>query len=194
MLTTDDESLIRTLLSHIAPDADRAGLRETPHRVIEAWKHWTSGYGRNPADVLKIFEDGAEGCDALVFQGNLPVYSTCEHHLAAIWGVCHIGYIPTGRIVGLSKLSRLVEIFARRLQVQERLTTQIADALNEHLQPLAVGVVLRCRHMCVESRGVEKTGTIFYTSALRGEFKDDTSTARAEFLRFVELADIKSHI
>lgn len=159
----------------------RGGLQETPARVAKAWRYWTRGYAQDPADVLKVFEDGAEGCDQMVVVRDIPIYSHCEHHLAPIFGTATIAYIPNGRIVGLSKLSRLADIFARRLQVQERLTNQIADALWQHLQPAGVGVVVNARHMCMESRGVCQQGTSTVTSALRGCFKDDP-TVRSEFM------------
>lgn len=176
----------RLLLESSGDDISRGGLEETPGRFAKAWNFWTSGYGKDPKDVLKTFDDGA--CSEMVFQGNINVWSLCEHHLAPFFGVAHIGYIPNGKIIGLSKFYRLAEIFARRLQVQERLTTDIADALVEHLEPLGVGVVLRCRHSCMESRGIQKAGGATITSALRGAMKDE-SPARAEFLRFVEMAD-----
>lgn len=165
----------------------RTGLQETPERFVRAWEFWTSGYKQDPASVLKTFEDGANGVDEMVVQDSIPVWSLCEHHLAPFFGVAHIGYIPDGRIVGLSKFSRLVDVFARRLQVQERLTNQIADALEATLEPKAVGVVLRCRHTCIESRGVQKAGSVTTTSALRGFFKTEAE-ARAEFLQFVNKA------
>lgn len=180
--------LISNLLQHLGEDPRREGLRETPKRVIKAWEFWMSGYSQDPATVLKTFEDGSQNYNEMVFQGAIATWSMCEHHMSPFFGVTHIGYIPNGRIVGLSKLSRVVDIFARRLQVQERMTVQITDALNEHLQPLAVGVVQRCRHTCIESRGVQKAGSMTYTSALRGLFKTDVA-ARSEFMRFVERAD-----
>lgn len=159
----------------------RGGLQETPMRVAKAWEHWTSGYHIDPADVLKTFEDGAEGVDEMVLVKDIPFYSHCEHHMAPIFGTATIAYLPYGKIVGLSKLSRLLDIFARRLQVQERLTCQVADALMEHLQPRGCGVVIRARHLCMESRGVCQQGHHTVTSALRGLFKDDQSV-RSEFL------------
>ena len=176
------------LLKFIGEDPDREGLRETPRRFLQAWQHWTSGYQIDPVSVLKGFEDGSENYDAMVFQGAIPVWSLCEHHLVPFFGVAHIGYIPEGKIIGLSKFSRLVEIFARRLQVQERLTQQIAHAIFDNLKPKGVGVVLRCRHSCMESRGIEKSGSMTYTSSLVGCLKEDQN-ARSEFLRFVERAD-----
>ncbi|MCO5099383.1 MAG: GTP cyclohydrolase I FolE [Burkholderiaceae bacterium] len=159
----------RRLLRSLHEDPDRAGLRETPARVARAWEHWTSGYGQDPADILKVFEDGAEQYNELIVVRRIPVYSHCEHHLAPFFGTATVGYVPAGRIVGLSKLTRLVDCFAKRLQVQERLTRQIADALMSHLSPVAVGVVVRCRHLCMESRGIRAIGEETVTSAMLGE-------------------------
>ena len=161
--------------------SDREGLNETPVRVAKAWEFWTSGYDQDPADVLKVFEDGADGYDEMVAVVDIPVYSKCEHHLADIFGRATVAYIPDGKIVGLSKLSRLVDVFARRLQVQERLTVQIADALEEHLDPIGVGVKVEARHLCMESRGLCQQGHYTVTTALRGALKDEPQ-ARMEFL------------
>lgn len=164
------------------PQGDlREGLRETPERVAKAWEFWTSGYHLDPAEVLKVFEDGAENYDQMVTVVNMPIYSKCEHHLADIFGTATIAYIPNEKIVGLSKLSRVAEIFARRLQVQERLTVQIADCLNTHLQPKGVGVYISARHMCMESRGIQQQGQYTVTTALRGVLLTEPA-ARAEFL------------
>lgn len=185
------ETFVRGLIEIYDPEPDRPGLKETPKRVAKALEFWTKGYHEDPKSVLKEFEDGAEDYDEMVTVRDIPVYSLCEHHLTPFFGVAHIGYIPNGKIVGLSKFARLTEIFARRFQVQERLTRQIADAISDQLNPLAVGVVIRCRHMCIESRGVEKHGVITYTSALIGGFKDH-GPARDEFLRFIAAANEKS--
>lgn len=179
------EDNIKRLLQFIGEDPERGGLRETPRRVAKAWAHWCSGYGKNPADILKVFEDGAEKCDEMVIVKDIPIYSKCEHHLADIFGTATIAYIPNGKIVGLSKLARLADMFARRLQVQERLTNQIADALEEHLQPKGVGVIIRARHMCMESRGICQQGHYTITSALRGVLKDKPE-ARAEFMELAK--------
>jgi len=179
------EDNIKRLLQYIGEDPERGGLRETPHRVAKAWAHWCSGYGKNAADILKVFEDGAEKCDEMVIVKDIPIYSKCEHHLADIFGTATIAYIPNGKIVGLSKLSRLADMFARRLQVQERLTNQIADALEEHLQPKGVGVIIRARHLCMESRGICQQGHHTITSALRGVLKDKPE-ARAEFMELAK--------
>lgn len=169
------------LLQFVEEDVGRGGLLETPARAAKAWRFLTSGYGKNPEDVLKVFEDGAGQYDQMVVVRDIPVYSQCEHHLLPFFGTANVAYIPDGKIVGLSKINRLVDIFARRLQVQERLTTQIADAMETHLKPKGVGVVLKCRHMCIESRGVQHSGTATVTSALRGALREDGS-ARAEFM------------
>ncbi len=171
----------RRFLKSVGEDPDRPGLLETPHRVTKAWKHWTSGYDQKPGDVLKAFEDGAEQYNELIVVRNIPVYSHCEHHLAPFFGKATVGYMPNGKIVGLSKLTRLVDCFAKRLQVQERLTIQVANALMEHLQPKAVGVVIRCRHLCMESRGIKTAGEETVTSAMLGELQPNLAM-RTEFL------------
>ncbi|MBM4191966.1 MAG: GTP cyclohydrolase I FolE [Gammaproteobacteria bacterium] len=176
--------IVRRLLAFIGEDPDREGLLETPERFLKAWEEYTRGYRERPEDILKSFEDGAQSVDEMVIVRDIPVYSLCEHHLAPFFGKVYVGYVPDQRILGLSKISRLVEIFARRLQVQERLTNQIADALDTHLQPLGVAVVIECRHMCVESRGVRHTGTATVTSALRGSIKTNADTRR-EFLSLI---------
>lgn len=153
-----DEADWRRFLAHLGEDPLRQGLLETPSRADKAWRHWTSGYGLDPANILKVFDDGAEHYDELIVVQGIPVYSHCEHHLAPFFGTATIGYAPDGKIVGLSKLTRLVECFARRLQVQERLTVQIAEALMTHLRPRSVGIVLKCRHLCMESRGIQAVG------------------------------------
>ena len=179
-----DDAVVR-MIQHIGDNPNREGLLETPKRVVKAWDAWFSGYKQDPKEVLKVFKDGAEGYDEMVLETDIPVYSTCEHHMASIFGVAHVAYIPDGAVVGLSKLVRVVDGFARRLQVQERLTAQIADCLEKELKPLGVGVVLQCRHMCMESRGVSKPGVVTTTSALRGAIKEEDS-ARAEFMSLVQ--------
>jgi len=159
----------------------REGLLETPARVAKAWAFWTQGYGLNAADILKEFEDGGEGYDEMIVRRGIPIYSKCEHHLADIFGTCTIAYIPNGKVVGLSKMDRLADMFARRLQVQERMTVQIANAMWEHLRPRGVGVWISARHMCVESRGVRNANSETVTTALRGVFKDNPEV-RSEFL------------
>lgn len=165
------------------PNVYRQGLENTPDRVVKAWgEDWGAGYGQDPMKMFTQFSDGAEECgDELILVSNIPVYSHCEHHLAPFWGLAHIGYLPDKKILGLSKFCRLVDVFAKRLQVQERLTNQIATTFYEGTQALAVGVILECRHMCMESRGVAARGTITTTSALRGIMQKEKEL-RAEFL------------
>lgn len=164
----------------IGEDENRDGLLETPARFAAAWQTWTRGYRQDPADIIKSFEE--KDYDEMVIVKDIPIYSKCEHHLADIFGTATIAYIPDGRVLGLSKLSRLADIFARRLQVQERLTVQIANALyHSELKPKGVGVILKCRHLCMESRGICQQGHHTITSALRGAMQ--TGEPRAEFLR-----------
>jgi GTP cyclohydrolase I len=176
---------ITRIIQYVGDDPQRGGLLDTPDRVAKAWQEWCSGYGQDPAEVLKVFEDGAESYDEMVVVRSIPFYSKCEHHMADIFGTATIAYVPDGKIVGLSKLNRLLDVFARRLQVQERLTAQVADALMEHLKPKGAGVVIKARHMCMESRGVRQQGHETVTSALRGVFKDQSDTRR----EFLALAD-----
>lgn len=183
MSDTINQVIIRDFLEVIVgEDISRGGLLETPKRVAKAWAHWTSGYAVDPASVLKTFEDGAENVDEMVAVVDIPFYSHCEHHLAPFFGTATIAYIPNGKVVGLSKLSRLLQIYAKRLQVQERLTNQVADALYDLLDAKGVGVRVKARHLCIESRGVAQQGTVTVTTALRGVFKDQPET-RAEFLK-----------
>ncbi len=178
------EIMFKSILEQVEPNANgelREGLVETPKRVAKAFETWFGGYDQSPADVLKVFKDGAEGTDEMVVVRNIPVWSHCEHHMAPFFGTVTIAYIPDDSIVGLSKFTRLVEIFSRRLQVQERLTTQIAEALEECLKPKGAAVYMTCRHTCVESRGVRSSGQDTVTSKLTGVFKTDGQT-RSEFM------------
>lgn len=181
----EDEGIaanVRRLLQFIGEDPLREGLLETPARVSKAWKHWASGYSTDVASLFKTFEDGSTvDCDEMVLVKRIPFYSHCEHHLAPFFGHASVAYIPGNRIIGLSKLARIVNVFARRLQVQERMTNQIADAINDHLKPKGVGVIVTARHLCMESRGIERQGSETTTSALRGAMRTG-SAARAEFL------------
>ena len=187
-MTTDAEmqEVIKKLINWLGDDLDRPGLLETPARVVSAWKEWCSGYGKDPSSIFKSFEDGAEDYDQMILVKEIPFYSHCEHHLAPIFGRIAIGYIPDGRVVGLSKLSRLVDIYARRLQVQERLTNQIAEALYTHLKPKGVAVMVSARHLCMESRGINRTGSITVTTALRGVLRTEAK-ALSEFYSMTKL-------
>jgi len=180
--STDMPHLCSAMLAMLDKEPQRGGLEETPERWAKSMLALTSGTHEDPADVLKVFDDGAENYDAMVMVRGIPFYSLCEHHVLPFFGIAAVGYIPNGKIVGLSKMSRVVDILARRLQVQERLTTQIADVLEQELQPLGVGVVLQCRHLCMEARGVRQQGHETLTSALRGVILNSTE-ARAEFFR-----------
>jgi GTP cyclohydrolase IA len=185
------EDAVRALLLAIGEDPEREGLLETPARVAKAWKEWASGYIQDPSDILKTFEDGAKGVNELVIVHNIPVVSKCEHHMADIVGIAHVGYIPRGKIVGLSKLARLVDVFGRRLQVQERLTNQVADALVDVLDPVGVGVIIRAHHGCMSTRGVKIHGSTTTTSAMRGALRSEGS-ARAEFMSLCAMAEAKA--
>jgi GTP cyclohydrolase I len=173
------ERAVRELLVAIGEDPDRDGLKDTPARVARAYCEMFAGLGQEPGDVLTTtFEIGH---DELILVRDIEVYSTCEHHLVPFHGVAHVGYIPArdGRVTGLSKLARLVDVFARRPQVQERLTTQIADALMEHLTPQGVIVVVECEHLCMSMRGVRRPGSRTITSAVRGQLLDPATRAEA---------------
>lgn len=177
------EEGVRNLLAYIGDEPDREGLKDTPRRVLDAWRdEWGIGYFLDPKSFLKEFADGAEGVDEMVVVRDIDLWSHCEHHLAPFFGVAHIAYVPNGKIVGLSKLARVVNAFARRLQVQERLTNQIADLLADALKPQGVGVIVEARHFCMCSRGVRTRDAMTITSALRGCIKDEPE-ARAEFMR-----------
>ncbi len=180
---------VSTLLANVGdPDPRRAGVADTPDRMVRAWREWTSGYRQDPMALLTVFEDGAEKYDTMVIVHAVPIVSQCEHHLAPFHGHAHIAYIPAGRVVGLSKLARLADVFARRLQVQERLTTQIASTLHESpVLPRGVGVLIRATHTCMSSRGVKVHGNATTTSALTGVFLEPA--VRAEFLQLCAMAE-----
>ncbi|MFO7842126.1 MAG: GTP cyclohydrolase I FolE [Fidelibacterota bacterium] len=177
------QKLIHELLTELGEDPQREGLIKTPERVANAWEYIARGYKQNVKDVINgaLFEENARG---MVIVRDIEFYSTCEHHLLPFFGVAHIGYIPENKLLGISKLPRIVDIFARRLQLQERLTQQIADSLNDILQPKGLGVVMEAQHMCMQMRGVEKSRSVTTTSAVLGEFHDDAET-REEFLKMI---------
>jgi GTP cyclohydrolase I len=172
----------RTLLREIGEDPERVGLRRTPHRVSKAWEYLTNGYTANITKILNgaIFE---EKYDEMVVVKDIDFFSMCEHHLLPFYGKAHVAYIPNGKIVGLSKLPRIVEVYARRLQTQERMTRQIADTIQEYLNPLGVAVVCEGRHMCMMMRGVEKQNSMTTTSAMLGEFSEGQT--RSEFMTLI---------
>jgi GTP cyclohydrolase I len=176
---------VANLLASIGEDTTRGGLADTPTRVMKAWRDsWASGYKIDPDSLLVQFDDGAEEYDEIVLEKNIPVYSHCEHHLAPFFGVAHVGYFPDKRIVGLSKLARVVDAYARRLQVQERLTREVADCIERVLKPRGVAVVVECRHMCMESRGVRTPGVTTFSAAMRGCFREDRSI-KSEFYSLI---------
>jgi GTP cyclohydrolase I len=179
----DLQEAARLALVAIGEDPDREGLRDTPRRVAESLAYLTEGYGVSVRQVVReaLFEH--EG-DDLVIVRNIPFYSLCEHHLLPFFGRCHVAYLPAGKVIGLSKLPRLVDVFAHRLQLQERLTRQVAEAIDEAVQPRGVAVVMSARHLCVEMRGVEKLDSDTVTSCLVGDFRDNAAL-RAEFLDLV---------
>ena len=172
--------LVRDILAGVGEDPDREGLVKTPERVEKALKFLTRGYEQDPCEILNaaLF---TVTYDEMVVVKDIDLYSLCEHHLLPFHGVAHVGYLPGDRIIGLSKLGRVVDLFARRLQVQERLTSEIAGWIEDHLDPKGVGVVIEAEHMCMSLRGVQKPGTLTATSALRGLVRDDPRT-RQEFL------------
>ena len=172
---------VRTLIRWAGDDPAREGLSETPTRVVRAFDEWFSGYREDPSQILaKTFEE-TDGYDEMVVLRNIRFTSHCEHHMAPIVGRAHIGYLPTRRVVGISKLARLVEVYAKRLQIQEKMTAQIANTINDILQPQGAAVVIEAAHQCMTTRGVDKPGSSLITSQMTGAFRDDASTRR-EFL------------
>jgi GTP cyclohydrolase IA len=180
------EDAVRTLLRWAGEDPAREGLLDTPKRVVKAYRDWFSGYAQDPRDYLaRTFEEVA-GYDELIVLRDIEFESHCEHHMAPIIGKAHVGYLPDGKVVGISKLARVVEAYARRFQVQEKMTAQIADCINDVLQPRGVGVVIVGAHECMTTRGVHKRGVGMITSKMLGTFREDART-RAEFLQFIDV-------
>ncbi len=180
------EAAVRTLLRWAGEDPAREGLRDTPKRVVKAYRDWFSGYREDPRDYLaRTFEEVA-GYDELIVLRDISFESHCEHHMAPIIGKAHIGYLPDGKVVGISKLARVVDVYARRFQVQEKLTAQIADCIADVLHPRGVGVVIEGAHECMTTRGVHKRNVSMVTSKMLGTFREDART-RAEFLQFIDV-------
>lgn len=175
------EAAVATLLRWAGDDPAREGLTGTPDRVVRAFEEWFAGYGQDPHEILHRTFSEVEGYDEIVFLKDIRFESHCEHHLAPIIGRAHIAYLPDRRVVGISKLARLVDIYAKRLTIQEKMTAQIANTLNEVLQPRGVAVVIDAAHQCMTTRGVHKTGVSMMTSRMLGVFRDDATTRR-EFL------------
>ncbi len=178
------EDAIRLLLRWAGDNPAREGLIDTPKRVAKAYKEWFGGYEMKPEEYLKRTFEEVEGYDEMVILRDIEFESHCEHHMAPIIGVAHVGYIPNGRVVGISKLARVVEAYAKRLQVQEKMTAQIANCIQSVLKPKGVGVVIVAKHECMTTRGVHKTGVSMVTSKLLGSFREDART-RSEFLQCV---------
>lgn len=178
------EAAVRTLLEWAGDDPGREGLRNTPSRVADAYGEWFAGYGLDPEEMLESTYKEVEGYDEMIVLRDIRFTSWCEHHLAPMVGVAHVGYLPDKRIIGVSKLARLVEIYARRLQVQEKMNAQIANTLAEVLKPLGVGVVLEAEHQCMTTRGIQKPGTTLVTSMMLGTFRSKRETRR-EFLDLI---------
>jgi GTP cyclohydrolase I len=178
------ENAVKTLIRWAGDDPDREGLLDTPSRVLRAYNEWFAGYAEDPGQHLARTFEEVRGYDQPVLLRGIAFRSFCEHHMAAITGTAHISYLPAGRVVGLSKLARVVDCFAKRLQIQERMTAEIADIIDEVLRPHGVAVVIEADHACMSSRGVHKTGVSTNTSRMLGEFKDDP-VLRSEFLASV---------
>jgi len=181
----DAERAVRDILRFIGEDPDREGLRETPARVVRALEEHFGGYGQNPEEMLETTFEETDGYDELVVLRGVPFFSHCEHHMAPIVGHAWVAYQPRERVVGISKLARVVDAYARRLQIQERLTAQIANAIDRVLKPVGVGVVIKASHHCMVTRGVQKAGTDLVTSRLLGSLRDDP-VRRSEFFALVD--------
>ena len=178
------EAAVRTLLRWTGDDPDREGLLETPSRVVRAYEEFFSGYAVDPVDFLTRTFSETEGYDEIIVLRDIRVESHCEHHMVPIVGKAHVGYLPKNRVVGISKIARLVEAYARRLQIQEKLTAQIANTMQEVLDPRGVAVVIEASHQCMTTRGVHKSGAAMVTSRMLGAFRDDPATRR-EFLTMI---------
>jgi len=178
------EDAVRVLLRWAGDNPAREGLLDTPKRVVRAYEEWFAGYGTDTAGILGTTFDETDGYDEMVALRNVRFESFCEHHMAPIIGRCHIAYLPRQRVVGISKLARMVEVFSKRLQIQERLTAQIADTINDMLEPRGVGVVVEATHHCMTTRGIHKPGATMVTSRMLGGFRSDQKTRR-EFLAMI---------
>ena len=180
------EDAVRTLLRWAGEDPAREGLLDTPRRVVEAYGDWFSGYADDPRDYLERTFEQVGGYDEMIVLRDIEFESHCEHHMAPIIGRAHVGYLPDGKVVGISKLARVVETYARRFQVQEKLTAQVANVIQDVRAPRGVGVVIQAVHECMTTRGIHKRGVSMTTSTMLGSFREDART-RAEFLRFIEV-------
>jgi GTP cyclohydrolase I len=184
------EEAVRTLLRWAGDDPDREGLAETPKRVVNAYGDWFSGYAVDPREYMARTFEEVDGYDELVVLRDISFESHCEHHMAPIIGRVHVGYLPSDKVVGISKLARVVDGYARRFQVQEKLTAQIANCISEVLKPRGVGVVVDASHECMTTRGVHKRGVSMITSRMVGSFRNDART-RMEFLQFIDIRGVR---
>lgn len=178
------EKAVRTLIQWAGDDPDREGLIDTPARFVKAWDEYFSGYNDDPIEVLKRTFHETGGYDEMVVLRDISFFSHCEHHIVPIMGKVHVAYLPSSRVVGISKLARVVEIFARRMQIQEKLTAEIANTINTVMEPKGVGVIVEAQHQCMTTRGVRKSGVSMVTSHMIGAFREDSKTRR-EFLSLV---------
>ena len=185
------EAAVRTLIRWTGDDPDREGLLDTPKRVVNAYEEFFSGYDSDPEELLKRTFEETDGYDEMVVLRDIRVESHCEHHIVPILGKAHIAYLPKHRVIGISKLARIVDIYARRLQIQEKLTAQIANIINDILEPQGVAVVVEAAHQCMTTRGVHKTGVTMVTSRMLGAFREDATTRR-EFLAMIGHRDARS--
>ena len=183
-LSNPEETIIQ-ILRHLGEDPEREGLKDTPRRVVKSWKELYAGYGVDPASILTVFKD-VHGYDQIVICKNIEMYSTCEHHLLPFFGKAHVAYLPDKKVIGISKLARLVDIYARRLQIQERIGEQVTTALMEYLQPKAAACIIEARHTCMCMRGVNKQSSTMITSSVKGEFLTD-SAMRSELMELLKL-------
>jgi GTP cyclohydrolase I len=182
------EDAVRTLLRWAGEDPAREGLKDTPKRVVNAYSDWFSGYATDPREYLKRTFEETAGYDEMIVLRDIEFESHCEHHMAPIIGRAHVGYLPTRKVVGISKLARVVDTFARRFQVQEKMTAEIARCINDVLKPRGVGVVIEATHECMTTRGIHKRGVSMITSKMLGSFRSDART-RSEFLTFIDIRD-----
>lgn len=179
--------ILQQCLRHLGEDPDREGLKETPERILKSWKELFKGYTQNPADLFKTFH--ADGCDQIVLLKNIELYSTCEHHMLPFYGKAHVAYIPDGIVLGVSKLARLVDMYSRRMQIQERIGEQVTSALMEFLKPKGAACIIEADHMCMRMRGCSKQHSTMVTSSLKGVFLEDSQkglAARSELMMLIK--------
>lgn len=181
-MVNQDHALIRAMITTIGESPEREGLKETPKRVINSWKELYSGYHVDPESVMTTFQEGT--CDEMVLLKDIELYSMCEHHLLPFFGKAHIAYIPNGRVIGISKLARLLEIYSRRLQIQERIGEQVTAALMKYLDPKGAACIIEAKHLCMMARGIQKQNSVMVTSSLKGAFLNELS-AKNELTRLI---------